>query len=55
MSGRYRHPPNNGGYTDKIKGLIDAMLVVDPDKRPDIDQVRQSPSNTLEAKQKLIF
>jgi serine/threonine kinase 16 len=41
-SGRYRHPPNNSGYTDKVKGLIDAMLVVEPEKRPDIDKVSVS-------------
>jgi serine/threonine kinase 16 len=40
MSGRYRHPANNGGYSEKVKGLIDGMLVVDPERRPDIDQVR---------------
>jgi serine/threonine kinase 16 len=39
MSGRYKHPANNGGYSDKVKGLIDGMLVVDPERRPDIDQV----------------
>lgn len=39
MSGRYKHPTNNGGYSDKVKGLIDGMLIVDPERRPDIDQV----------------
>lgn len=39
MSGRYRHPANNGGYSDKIKQLIDSLLVVDPESRPDIDAV----------------
>lgn len=36
-SGRYRHP--SSPYSDNLKGLIDAMLVVDPEKRPDIDKV----------------
>jgi hypothetical protein len=39
MSGRYRHPASTG-YSDKIKGLIDGMLVVDPESRPNIDKVR---------------
>ena len=38
-SGRYRHPANNGGYSDKVKALIDACLVVDPERRPDINKV----------------
>ncbi|RSH80238.1 uncharacterized protein EHS24_008811 [Apiotrichum porosum] len=36
MSGRYRHP---GGYSERLTKLIDAMLVVDPEQRPDIQQV----------------
>jgi serine/threonine kinase 16 len=36
LSGRYRHP---GGYSEKLTKLIDACLVVDVDKRPDIQQV----------------
>jgi serine/threonine kinase 16 len=36
MSGRYRHP---GGYSDRVTKLIDAMLVVDPAERPDIQKV----------------
>lgn len=39
MSGRYRHP---GGYSDRVTKLIDAMLVVDPEQRPDIQKVRDS-------------
>jgi serine/threonine kinase 16 len=35
-SGRYRHP---GGYSDKLVKLIDAMLVVEPTNRPDIETV----------------
>lgn len=42
MSGRYKHPANNAGYSDKVKGLIDGMLIVEPEKRPDIDRVRFS-------------
>lgn len=38
MSGRYRHP---GGYSERLTKLIDAMLVVDPEQRPDIQQVRR--------------
>lgn len=41
-SGRYRHPPNSG-YSDKVKELIDAMLVVEPEKRPDITKVSSAP------------
>lgn len=36
-SGRYRHP--SSPYSDNLKKLIDAMLVVDPEKRPDIVKV----------------
>jgi serine/threonine kinase 16 len=35
-SGRYRHP---GGYSAKLTKLIDAMLVVEPSNRPDIETV----------------
>ena len=35
-SGRYRHP---GGYSEKFTKLIDAMLVVEPSNRPDIETV----------------
>ena len=35
-SGRYRHP---GGYSDKLVKLIDAMLVVEPANRLDIETV----------------
>lgn len=35
-SGRYRHP---GGYSDTFVGLVDALLVVDPDQRPGIERV----------------
>ena len=35
-SGRYRHP---GGGSPKLVALIDALLVVDPEKRLNIDQV----------------
>lgn len=35
-SGRYRHP---GGYSEKFVKLVDSMLVVDPEKRPDIEAV----------------
>lgn len=38
MSGRYRHP-QNGGYSEKLKGLIDSCLVVDPEQRPNINKV----------------
>ncbi|TXT07279.1 hypothetical protein VHUM_03449 [Vanrija humicola] len=36
LSGRYRHP---GGYSERLTKLIDAMLVVDPAQRPDIQKV----------------
>ena len=35
-SGRYKHPE---GASERLVKLIDAMLVVDPEKRPDIQQV----------------
>jgi serine/threonine kinase 16 len=35
-SGRYRHP---GGYSEKVVKLIDALLIVDPEQRPDIEAV----------------
>ena len=36
-SGRYKHPE---GASPTLVKLIDAMLVVDPEKRPDIQTVR---------------
>jgi serine/threonine kinase 16 len=42
-SGRYRHPAN-GGYSEKVKKLIDACLVVDPEQRPDINKVSRITS-----------
>ncbi|KAK8869785.1 hypothetical protein IAR55_000353 [Kwoniella newhampshirensis] len=38
-SGRYRHP---AGYSQKFVSLIDAMLVVDPDQRPDIQETEEA-------------
>lgn len=35
-SGRYRHP---SGYSDRLVALIDALLVVNPAERPDIQTV----------------
>jgi hypothetical protein len=32
-SGRYRQP---AGYSEQLRGIIDATLVVDPEARPDI-------------------
>lgn len=40
-SGRYRHP-DNSSYSEKVRKLIDFTLVVDPEKRPDIEQVRDA-------------
>ncbi|RSH91998.1 hypothetical protein EHS25_009369 [Saitozyma podzolica] len=36
-SGRYRYP-DNSSYSEKVRKLIDFTLVVDPEKRPDIEQ-----------------
>jgi len=47
-SGRYRHP---SGYSPKLTALIDAMLVVDPEKRPDIQKV--SPIRVVRAEVRL--
>jgi serine/threonine kinase 16 len=44
-SGRYRHP---GGYSEKFVNLIDAMLVVDPEKRPDIEAVIELAEKALD-------
>lgn len=45
LSGRYKHP---AGYSERITKLIDAMLVTDPSKRPDIQKVgRPQPSHKL--------
>lgn len=44
-SGRYRHP---GGYSEKLVKLIDSMLVVDPEKRPDIEAVLQSTKEAMQ-------
>ncbi|KAK6902961.1 hypothetical protein I203_108222 [Kwoniella mangroviensis CBS 8507] len=35
-SGRYKHP---GGYSQSLVSLIDAMLIVNPEQRPDIQKV----------------
>lgn len=43
-SGRYRHP---GGYSDKLVTLIDALLVVDPINRPDIETVIELTENAM--------
>ena len=38
MNGQYKHPQS--AYSQGFKDLINAMLTVDPSKRPDIHQVR---------------
>jgi serine/threonine protein kinase len=38
-SASYRHP-RDSPYSEAFKKLIDSMIVVDPRKRPDIDEVR---------------
>jgi len=35
-SGRYKHP---AGASSRLVSLVDAMLIVDPEKRPDIEKV----------------
>jgi serine/threonine kinase 16 len=40
MNAQYKHPQSP--YSDGLKKLIDSMLTVDPDKRPDVNQVRFS-------------
>lgn len=37
MNGQYKHPQS--AYSQGFKELINAMLTVDPAKRPDIHQV----------------
>lgn len=43
-SGRYKHPE---GASPALIKLIDAMLVVDPEKRPDIQTVRHLHDDPL--------
>lgn len=43
-SGRYKHPE---GASPTLVKLIDAMLVVEPEKRPDIQTVRFNMSRAL--------
>ena len=45
-SGRYRHP---GGYSAKLVKLIDSLLVVDPEKRPAIEQVLELTRAALDS------
>lgn len=48
-SGRYKHPP---GLSNRLSDLIDALLVVDPEQRPDIENVR-GPSQIMFGADKL--
>ncbi|OWZ58603.1 serine/threonine kinase 16 [Cryptococcus neoformans c45] len=43
-SGRYRHPT---GYSQDFVQLIDSMLIVDPEHRPDIQKVIEMTENIL--------
>lgn len=47
LSGRYRHP--SSGYSERLTKLIDAMLVLDPAQRPDIQKVRVEVRTELTA------
>ncbi|KAI0805987.1 kinase-like domain-containing protein [Irpex lacteus] len=48
MNGQYKHPASQ--YSQGLKELIDALLVVDPQHRPDIHQVNPFMSVILMAK-----
>jgi serine/threonine kinase 16 len=47
LSGKFKFPSNDQVYSQHLRDLISAMLVVDPAKRPDIHQVRILPSYLL--------
>jgi len=48
MSGQYKHPPSAAGaYSQGLRDLIDACLVVDPAERPDIHTVIKLTENVL--------
>jgi serine/threonine kinase 16 len=39
LNAQYRHPPTSA-YSQGLRDLIDSMLKVDPNERPDIHEVR---------------
>lgn len=45
MGAQYKHP--NSAYSQGLKNLIDSMLKVNPNDRPDIHEVRKHPSFAL--------
>jgi serine/threonine kinase 16 len=50
LNGAWRFPANDKVYSQGLRDLISAMLVVEPSKRPDIHQVRRAflrPRSTL--------
>jgi serine/threonine kinase 16 len=48
MSGQYKHPPSAAGaYSQGLRDLIDACMVVDPAERPDIHTVIKQTENVL--------
>jgi serine/threonine kinase 16 len=48
MSGQYKHPPSAASaYSQGLRDLIDACMVVDPAKRPDIHAIIKQTENVL--------
>jgi serine/threonine kinase 16 len=39
LSGKFKFPTNDQVYSQHLRDLITSMLIVDPQKRPDIHQV----------------
>ena len=53
MNAQYKHPSSQ--YSQGLRDLIDAMLKVDPQQRPDIHQVRFLPTISLTLKSVYTF
>lgn len=48
MNGQYKHPAAAAGaYTQGLRDLIDACMVVDPSSRPDIHRVLELTEGAL--------
>ncbi|KAF8573020.1 other/NAK protein kinase [Ramaria rubella] len=49
LNGAYKHPANAGSiYSEGLRTLIDSMLKVDPNERPDIHQVLEKTDTVLQ-------
>jgi serine/threonine kinase 16 len=48
MNGQYKHPPAAASaYSQGLRNLIDACMVVDPAERPDIHRVLELTEGVL--------